>query len=134
MSLRILIVGDHRLSREAIRTALTFCSAAQLSIVGEAADGANGLELARTLHPDVVTMDISLPDINGLEVTRLISTEMPEVKVVVVSMHSGWEYQQAAVKAGASSYITKMHLIDELPACIDHLAEMLSAQSAKHSY
>ena len=133
MSLRILIVDDHWLSRDAIRTAVKFCSGNQPEIVGEAADGTSGLELARTLHPDVVTMDVSLPDISGLEVTRLISTEMPEVKVVVVSMHSDWEYQQEAVKAGASSYISKMHLIDELPAFLDHLAEMLSTQSAKHN-
>ena len=133
MSLKILIVDDHRLSREAIRTALKFCNGDQPEIVGEAADGANGLELARTLHPDVVTMDVSLPDINGLEVTRRISAEMPDVKIVVVSMHSDWEYQHAAIKAGASSYISKMHLIDELPACLNQLAGMLSTQSAGHN-
>ncbi len=128
MSLRILIVDDHRLARDAIRTALRFCHSAQPDMVGEAADGATAIELARRLNPDVITMDIGLPDIEGLEVTRRLKAEMPHVKVVMVTVQEGQWYREEAVKAGAVSYITKGHLIDELPSCLDHLAGLPSVK------
>lgn len=132
MSLRVLIVDDHRLAREAIRTAVLFCRSGHPEIVGEAADGATAFELARRLHPDVITMDINLPDMKGLDVTRKLRAEMPHTKVVVVTMYEEREYQEEAVKAGAISYINKEHLIEELPACLDNLAGRCSALGADH--
>ncbi|MFQ5879043.1 MAG: response regulator transcription factor, partial [Dehalococcoidia bacterium] len=131
MPLRILIVDDHRLARDAVRTAVGFCRSGQPDIVGEAADGATAIELARRLKPDVITMDIGLPDMMGLEVTRRLKAEMPQVKVVVVTVHKDREYQEEAVKAGAVSYITKEHLIHELPSCLDHLAGQRSVWDAE---
>ncbi len=131
MSLRILIVDDHRMAREAIHTALEFCRSGQYEVVGEAADGGTAIALAHQLHPDVITMDIGLPDMTGLEVTRRLKAEMPQVRVVMVTMHKDRLYQEEAFKSGAVSYITKEHLIDELPRCLDYLASQRYSQSAK---
>lgn len=122
MSLRILIVDDHRLAREAIRTALRFCHSVDPEIVGEAADGATALELARELHPDVITMDIGLPDMNGLEATRRLKAVIPGVRVVVVTVQKEPAYHEEATGAGAMALVTKDRLMDDLPGCLDHLA------------
>lgn len=122
MRLRVLVVDDHPIARGAVRTALGFCRTAQPEIVGEAADGATAIELARRLKPEVVTMDIGLPDISGMEVIRRLKAEKSLVKMVVVTLHEDRRYREEAAKAGAISYITKEHLIDELPCCLDHLA------------
>jgi DNA-binding NarL/FixJ family response regulator len=122
MRVRILVVDDHYLAREMIKTTLRFCRCAEPEIVGVAEDGATGIEMAWQLMPDVVTMDISLPDINGLEVTRRLTEGTPPFKVVVVTMHGGRKYKEAALKAGANHFIDKMYLIDELPKYLDGLA------------
>ena len=129
MSLRILVLDDHPIAREAIRTALRFCQRAQPEIVGEAGDGATAIELARQLKPDIVTVDIGLPDISGLEVTRRLKAESPHVEIVMVTLHEDRQYREEAVEAGAISYITKEHLINELPGCLDRLAGQLSLHS-----
>ncbi len=92
MRLRILVVDDHPMARDAVRTALGFCRTAQPEIVGEAADGATAIELARRLKPDVVTMDIGLPDISGMEVIRRLKAEKPLIKTVVVTLHEERRY------------------------------------------
>ncbi len=127
MRLRILVVDDHPMARGAVRMALEFCRTAQPEIVGEAGDGATAIELARRLKPDVVTMDIGLPDISGMEVIRRLKAERSLVKMVVVTLHEDRRYREEAAKAGAISYITKEHLIDELPCCLDHLAKQRPA-------
>ncbi len=106
MSLRILVVDDHSMARDAIKIALRFCRSDQPEIVGEAADGATAIELARRLKPDVVTVDIGLPDISGLEVIRRLKVEKPLLKTVVVTLHEDRHYREEAAKAGAISYIT----------------------------
>ena len=122
LSLRILVVDDHHLARAMIKTALRFCRCAEPEIVGEAADGATAIEMARQLAPDVITMDISLPDANGLEVTRKLTEGTPQFEVVVVTMHGEPRYRAAALKAGAVFFIDKMFLIEELPGYLDRLA------------
>ncbi len=127
MSLKILIVDDHRLARDSIRVAMRFCRCAQPEIIGEAADGATAVELAQQLAPDVITMDIGLPDVNGLDVTRKLRQEMPQIKVVMVSAQVEREYREAAVEAGAVSFVDKMYLMEELPRCLDRLVVTRSA-------
>ncbi len=131
MPLRILIVDDHPLARDAIRTTLQFCHFAQPQVVGEAQDGTTALEMARQLHPDVITLDIGLPDIDGLKVAGKLKAEMPQVKVVMVTMHEEQGYREEAIKAGAVSYITKGRLMDDLPGCLEHLASQRSHCSGK---
>ncbi len=113
-----------------IKTALRFCRSGEPEIVGEAADAATAFEMARELAPHVITMDISLPDINGLEATRELMKEAPELQVVVVTMHGEREYRRAAMEAGAAHFIDKMHLIDELPAYLDRVADELELCAA----
>ncbi len=86
-----MVVDDHPRARDAIRTALLFCHSRQAEIVGEAADGATAIEMARQLAPDVITMDIGLPDMSGLEVTCRLKMELPRVGVVV-TVHEEREY------------------------------------------
>ncbi len=131
MPLRILIVDDHWMAREAIRTALRFCRSAELEIVGEAGDGTTALDMARRLEADVVTMDIDLPDMSGLEVTRMLMAERPQIKVVVVTLHTERCYRREAAEAGAVSCIDKMRLIDELPCCLDNLYELAAERPVR---
>ncbi len=128
MPFRLLIVDDHPLAREAIRTVLKFCRGPVPDVVGEAADGAAALEMARRLKPDIVTMDNGLPDMSGLEATYRLKAEMPELAVIVVSMHDEAAYREAAREAGAAAYVDKACLFDEFPACLDRLP--LPAQRA----
>lgn len=126
MCLRLLIVDDHPLARRAIRVALAFCQAGEPEVVGEAEDGATAIELAYRLSPDVITMDVNLPDLNGLEVTRVLKGALPLVEVVVVSVDDHQEQREEALKAGAAAFVSKEHLIDELPRWLDALAEDIS--------
>lgn len=118
MPVRILIVDDHPLAREAIRVALAFCSIGSMEVVGEAADGESALELARCLLPDVITMDIGLPRMNGLEATRRITTELPHIKVIMVTLNADQEHREAAALAGAAGYVTKDNLLEGLQDCL----------------
>ena len=128
--LKLLVVDDHVLARNMIKTALRFCRCGEPEIVGEAADAATAFEMARELTPDVITMDISLPDINGLDVTRELMKENPALQVVVVTMHGEREYRLAAMEAGAAHFIDKMHLIDELPSYLDQVADEMELCAA----
>lgn len=121
--MRLLIVDDHPLARRSIRMALEFCQACQPEIVGEAGDGATAIELACRLVPDIITMDISLPDLSGLEVTRILKGKLPSLEVVVVTAHDDPKMQEEALRAGADAFIGKEHLADELPRWLDALAE-----------
>ncbi len=125
MVLRILIVDDNPMARDAIRAAIGFCRLGPPEVISEAEDGASALTLARQLRPDIITMDISLPDANGLELTRTLSGELPGVKVIVVTIHDDRQYRRAAIDAGADSFIGKQKMIEELPERLDQLAAAL---------
>lgn len=112
MSIRLLLVDDHQIFREALQRLLL--SVSDLEVVGQACNGAEVLELARTTAPTVVCMDISLPDINGIEVTRALRIALPEVKVVALSAYLEQRYVLEMLKAGASAYVTKSEGCDEL--------------------
>ncbi|HLW99325.1 MAG TPA: response regulator transcription factor [Candidatus Acidoferrales bacterium] len=102
---RILIVDDHELFRKGIRSLLE--SSPGLMVCGEAASGLESVEKAKDLQPDVVLMDISMQGISGLDATRLIRTEVPKSKVVILSQHDGPQMVSAAIKVGASAFVTK---------------------------
>jgi len=112
MSIRLLLVDDHQIFREALQRLLL--SVSDLEVVGQACNGAEVLELARTTAPTVVCMDINLPDINGIEVTRALRIVLPEVKVVALSAYLEQRYVLEMLKAGASAYVTKSEGCDEL--------------------
>lgn len=112
MSIRLLVVDDHQIFREALQRLLL--SVTDLEVVGQASTGAEVLELARATSPTVVCMDINLPDINGIEVTRALRSALPKVKVVALSAYLEQRYVLEMLKAGANAYVTKSEGCDEL--------------------
>jgi DNA-binding NarL/FixJ family response regulator len=102
--MRIVVVDDHALFRDGFTSLLT---ARGHDVVGEASDGSDALELVRTLRPDVVLMDVSMPRMGGLEATRLIKATLPEVKVVMVTASENDRDLFEAIKAGAEGFVNK---------------------------
>ena len=94
-----------------------------MDVVGQASDGHSTVELARELLPDVVVMDISMPDLNGIEATREIQREAPGVRVIALSMHSAKRYVTEMFRAGASGYLLKDCDFDELARAVRTVAE-----------
>ena len=108
--MRILVVDDHAVVRAGLRALLQDIADAEL--VGEAEDARNAIELALELWPDIVIMDIAMPGQNGLETTVRLKKDMPQLQVIILSMHNSKEYVLHALKAGASAYLLK----DSAPA------------------
>jgi DNA-binding NarL/FixJ family response regulator len=105
MPVRILIADDHAVVREGLRMILE--SMGGLIVVGEALDGRDAIEKAETLRPDVIVMDIAMPELNGIEATRIICERLPAVKIIILSMHHTTEHIFRAVQAGARAYLLK---------------------------
>jgi DNA-binding NarL/FixJ family response regulator len=101
----ILIAEDHAILREGLRALLS--SAPDLKIVGEAGDGEEAASRARQLAPDIVLMDLSMPNINGTEAIRTIKRRNPEIKVIALTVHKSEEYVRATLDAGADGYVLK---------------------------
>jgi DNA-binding NarL/FixJ family response regulator len=109
---RVLLVDDHPIVRSGVRYILERHGG--FAIVGEAATGREAIRLVMELLPDVVLMDVSLPDVSGLEATRTIKQHAPGVRVLIVSMHSDEEYVLGVLDAGADGYLLKQGPPDEL--------------------
>jgi DNA-binding NarL/FixJ family response regulator len=116
MSIKILLVDDHAIVRQGLHSLLE--KEPDIEVVGEAEDGRKALELTRELLPDAVIMDITMPNLNGVEAARLITHEFPKVKVIALSMHSDRTFVVSMLKAGASGYVLKECLSDELVEAI----------------
>jgi len=119
-AIRVLIVDDHALVREGIRQAL---SVPGYVVVGEAANGEEGLALARRLEPDVLVLDISLPGENGIRIASRVRAELPAVRVLMLSVHDHAEYILESVRAGAHGYLRKDTLPQELRDAIRTIHE-----------
>jgi DNA-binding NarL/FixJ family response regulator len=102
--MRVLLADDHALVRNGIASLLT---ANGIEVVGEVSDGLEALEKARDLKPDIIIMDIKMPRCNGLEATRLIKTELPQIKIVVLTVSDEEDDLFEAIKSGASGYLLK---------------------------
>lgn len=103
--IRVLIVDDHVIVRSGLRLLLE--AEQGISVIGEAADGNEALQLVERQHPDLILMDIAMPGMDGMEATRQIRTRWPQIKVLVLTMHRSDEYFFEVLKAGASGYILK---------------------------
>jgi len=101
----VLIVDDHALVREGLAKILSMEEG--ISVVGEAENGERAVELALKLKPDIVLMDINMPGINGIEATKMIKNEMPEIGIIALTIHDQEEYLFELIKAGASGYVLK---------------------------
>jgi len=119
-TLRVLIVDDHALVRAGLRSLLERMTG--VVVVAEAGDGREALRLARDIKPDVVLMDIAMPDLNGLDATARLVKETPEAAVVILSMHATKAYVVAALRAGASGYVLKNAPVEEMERAIRAVA------------
>ena len=115
--IRILIADDHEIFRKGLRSLLE--PRAEFQICGEAANGLEVVESAKQLLPDVILMDISMPQIDGLQATRIIRSQLPNCQVLILSQHDSPHMLSAALKAGASAYVTKSQVSRSLLAALE---------------
>ena len=120
MAIRVLLVDDHELVRQGIAAMLA--KADDLQIVGEARTGREAVEYARRELPDVILMDVRMPDMDGLEATKKIKEERPRTAVVMLTMHENPAYLREAVRAGAAGYLLKDVSREELVDAIRQVA------------
>lgn len=110
--IRVLLVDDHTVVRQGLSTMLNLHS--DVEVIGEAANGEEAVEKARELQPDVILMDISMPKMDGIEATRIIKSEFPQIRIIGLSMHEKQDQAARMIEAGASPYCTKDGETDKL--------------------
>jgi len=121
MSIRIVLADDHRIVRSGLRTLLN--SDPDIEVIAEAKNGRETVQIARELLPDVIVMDVTMPDLNGMEATRQIVSEFPQVKIIALSMHHHEQFISGMFTAGAAGYLLKDCSLDELTAAIRTVAK-----------
>jgi len=102
---KVLIAEDHAILREGLRALLS--GTPELEIISEAQDGQEAINLARQLEPDLILMDLTMPNINGTEAMRMIKRHNPDIKIIVLTVHKSEEYVRATLDAGANGYVLK---------------------------
>ena len=116
MTIKIFIADDHRILREGLRSMIE--KIRNVDVVGEAGNGREAVRLASERRPDVVIMDVNMPDLNGIEATRLLLKELPAVKVIALSMYSDKRFVAGMLRAGASGYLLKAGAFEELATAV----------------
>src|SRR3990172_3202800 len=119
--IRLLLADDHAMLRQG--TAELLRREPDLEVVGEASDGAQAIELARQLRPDIVVMDVRMPVLSGVEATRRIRESLPNVRVLVLTAHDDDQYVFALLQAGASGYLLKTAPASELVKALRQVHE-----------
>jgi DNA-binding NarL/FixJ family response regulator len=105
MKTKVLLVDDHKMFRDGLRVLIN--AEPGMEVVGEAVDGRDAIDVARSVAPDVVVMDLSMPRMNGIEAMRHLIKDRPQVKVIILSMYSSGPLVQSVLAAGASGYVLK---------------------------
>ena len=118
--IRMIIVDDHPLFREGIKTIIT--QSGKFEIISESGSGQDGLEKSTQFKPDLVLLDISLPDESGIEVARKIRSQLPRTRVIILSMHSRIDYIVEAFQAGATGYVVKESAAERLGQALEAVA------------
>jgi len=116
MTIRVLLADDHTLVREGLRALLT--ASGLITVVAEVSDGRQAFRRACELMPDVVVMDVAMPELNGIEAAGLIQAKCPDAKIVMLSMHSSTEHIHRAFAAGAAGYVLKASASQEVIAAV----------------
>ena len=114
--IRVLLVDDHKVIRDGLAGLLGF--EPDIEVVGVATDGIEAVALAQALEPDVVTMDVTMPGMSGLEATRIITQKVPTARIIGLSMHADDSVAEAMRQAGAVAYLTKGGAEEDLLAAI----------------
>ena len=127
VSIRLLIADDHALVRSGLRSMLQ--REPGIEIVGEARNGREAVELCCSLRPDLVLMDVRMPEMDGLEATRAVKRELPETGVLMVTMHENRDYILEATKAGAAGYVLKDASRNELLSAVRRVVDAASSTS-----
>jgi len=123
--IKIILADDHRIVREGIRSLLE--KSDNLEVIAEAENGREAVQMAKELNPDVILMDIAMPQLNGLEATLQIKRDCPDVKVLALTIHEDEEYIRQMLASGAMGYITKYAATEELVQAVEtvHKGEMV---------
>jgi DNA-binding NarL/FixJ family response regulator len=129
MTIQILLADDHKITRDGLKALLD--SQKNMTVIGEAENGRKAVRLAAELQPDVIVMDINMPELNGIEATRQIKSELPEVKIIALSMYSDKRYVVGMLKAGVSGYLLKNCAFDELVSAISAVMNNQNYMSPK---
>jgi DNA-binding NarL/FixJ family response regulator len=116
---RLLLADDHQMLRQGLRRSM---EDEGFEVVGEASDGAEAVRMACDLRPDVVLMDVSMPEIDGVEATRQIRAALSQARIIMLTMHADQDVIQRAINAGASGYLVKDCSIDEVVAVVRQVA------------
>lgn len=115
MTIRLLLADDHRMLRETLKRSMIDEG---FDVVGEASDGLEAVMLAEQLEPDVVLMDVTMPELDGVEATRRVVERRPDTRVVMLTMHADQDVIAAAIRAGASGYLVKDCSFEEVAATV----------------
>jgi DNA-binding NarL/FixJ family response regulator len=129
--LRILIADDHGLIRQGVKAVIE--SQNSWELCGEADNGQAALELARKHKPEIAVLDISMPELNGLDVTRLLKTASPKTKVLILTMHDSEALAEEVLQAGARGYLLKSDAAELLPEAIETIAAGINFLTPKIS-
>jgi DNA-binding NarL/FixJ family response regulator len=116
---RVVLIDDHPLIRQGLERLISFGD--RFQVCGEAGDAALGLKIIRELKPDLAIVDISLPDGDGIALTKSIVTELPDVRVLVLSMHDDADSAQRAFRAGATGYMVKNDASEKIETALEEV-------------
>ena len=117
MSIKIMVVDEHKILREGLSTLIA--KQPEMEIIGEATDGREALQLVEKNTPDLILMDVTMPNLNGIEATRKIKAKKPSIEIIALSLHSDRRYVLGMIDAGASGYLLKECAFEELVRAIN---------------